>query len=180
MKSMLSSIWRRIKVKLFVSDNVSVGENFHLGLGSFVSAPRLLNIEDDVYIGKYCSIQCNGTIGSGTLIANNVGIVGRNDHDHRQIGELIRNARSVSDDDALAGDPKNSIHIDGDTWIGFGATVLTGITVGRGSIISSGAVVTRDVPPYAIVAGNPAKVIGRRFDELEAADHEKILRLKIS
>jgi galactoside O-acetyltransferase len=52
------------------------------------------------------------------------------------------------------------------TWIGFNALILKGVTIGRGAIVGAGAVVTRDVPPYAIVAGNPAKII-RMQDEAE-------------
>ncbi|WP_371154703.1 CatB-related O-acetyltransferase [Jannaschia sp. 2305UL9-9] len=51
-----------------------------------------------------------------------------------------------------------------DVWIGDGATLMPGVTVGAGAIIAAGSVVTKDVPPYAIVAGNPAKVVRERFD----------------
>jgi acetyltransferase-like isoleucine patch superfamily enzyme len=54
--------------------------------------------------------------------------------------------------------------IGNDVWIGMGATVLAGLGVGDGSVIGAGAVVTHDVPPYAIVAGNPARLIRHRFD----------------
>ena len=53
------------------------------------------------------------------------------------------------------------IRIEDGAWIGAGAIILAGVTVGQKSIVGAGAVVTRDVPPYAIVAGNPAKVLGR-------------------
>ncbi|NIJ41637.1 acetyltransferase-like isoleucine patch superfamily enzyme [Parvibaculum indicum] len=53
------------------------------------------------------------------------------------------------------------IRIEDGVWIGAGAIILAGVTVGRKAIIGAGAVVTRDVPPYSIAAGNPAKVIGR-------------------
>ena len=52
-----------------------------------------------------------------------------------------------------------------DVWIGYDATILPGVTIGAGAIVAAKSVVSRDVPPYAIVAGNPARVIRRRFDE---------------
>lgn len=66
------------------------------------------------------------------------------------------------------------IHIQDDAWIGYGAIILTGVTIGRGSVVGAGSVVSRDVAPYDIVAGNPARRIGRRFDnqsQIEAHEH---------
>jgi len=60
---------------------------------------------------------------------------------------------------------RGPVIIGDDVWIGAAARVLDGVTVGRGAIIGAGAVVTRDVPAYAIAAGVPAKVIGRRGQE---------------
>jgi acetyltransferase-like isoleucine patch superfamily enzyme len=60
---------------------------------------------------------------------------------------------------------KGDVIIGNDVWFGFGATVLSGVTIGDGAAIGAKAVVTKDVEPYAIVAGNPARVIGKRFDE---------------
>ena len=52
-----------------------------------------------------------------------------------------------------------------DVWIGMEAVILPGVTIGDGAIAAAKSVVTHDVPPYAIVAGNPAKVVKRRFDQ---------------
>ena len=57
------------------------------------------------------------------------------------------------------------IHIGHDVWIGYGAIIMDGVTVGTGAIVGAAAVVTKDVPPYAIVAGVPARIIRYRFDE---------------
>jgi acetyltransferase-like isoleucine patch superfamily enzyme len=55
------------------------------------------------------------------------------------------------------------IHIQNKAWIGFGASLLKGVTIGEGSVIGAGSVVTRDIPPYCVAAGNPAKII-RKLD----------------
>lgn len=74
---------------------------------------------------------------------------------------------------------KGDIIVDDDVWIGYGATVLSGVHIGQGAIVSAGAVVTKDVPPYAIVGGVPAKVIKYRFmpeliEELLKIDYSKL------
>lgn len=74
---------------------------------------------------------------------------------------------------------KGDIVIDDDVWIGYGATIMAGVHVGQGAVVAAGAVVTKDVPPYAIVGGVPAKVIKYRFtDEIIEAlmkvDYSKI------
>lgn len=76
---------------------------------------------------------------------------------------------------AEAWDNKGNIVIGNDVWIGYEAVILSGVTIGDGAIIGSRAVVTRDVPPYTIVGGVPARTIRRRFDEQTI---EKLLELK--
>ena len=74
-----------------------------------------------------------------------------------------------------AWDNKGDIVVGSDVWIGYEAVVLAGVTIGDGAIIGARAVVTKDVPPYTIVGGVPAKPIRRRFDE---ATIEKLLDLR--
>lgn len=70
---------------------------------------------------------------------------------------------------------RGGVKIGSDVWIATGVTILDGITVGDGAVLASNSVITKDVPPYAIVGGNPAKVIKYRFDEKTI---EKLLELK--
>jgi phosphonate metabolism protein (transferase hexapeptide repeat family) len=73
------------------------------------------------------------------------------------------------DDGFFAWRRENKVTIGPDTWFGHGAIILPGVTVGTGAVVAAGAVVTRDVAPYTIVGGSPAKLIRRRFPEAVAA-----------
>ena len=64
---------------------------------------------------------------------------------------------------------RGDVVIGHDVWLGSGCTILSGVTVGHGAVVAARAVVTRDVPPYAIVAGNPGRVVRSRFDEATVA-----------
>ncbi len=79
---------------------------------------------------------------------------------------------------------KGDIRIDDDAWIGYGATIVSGVHIGRGAVVAAGAIVTKDVPPYAVVGGVPAKVMKYRFDgditdTLQKLDYSKLTEDKI-
>jgi acetyltransferase-like isoleucine patch superfamily enzyme len=152
--------------------HVTVGPGFHLGPGSVLWAPRRLTVGRDVYVGKGCTIECDGEIGDHVLIGNRVGVVGRRDHDLYEVGVPIRHATWVGDDPGRLSSP---VRIGTDVWIGYGATVLSGVRIGRGAVVAAGAVVNADVPDYAIVAGCPARVVARRFSTEQIALHEAVL-----
>ena len=76
---------------------------------------------------------------------------------------------------------KGDIIVDDDVWIGYGATIMSGVHIGQGAVVAAGAVVTKDVPPYTIVGGVPAKVIKYRFEpemieELLKIDYNKLTK----
>ncbi|MDR0903370.1 MAG: CatB-related O-acetyltransferase [Ruminococcus sp.] len=78
---------------------------------------------------------------------------------------------------ALAENPipqKGQLIIQNDVWIGFGATIMGGVKIGNGAVIAANSHVVKDVPPYAIVGGNPAKVIKYRFTEDQIKELQKI------
>ena len=170
----LSTLVRSLYQRFAVRQNVVHGKNFHVGFGSSVYAPRLLVVGDDVYVGRNCTVECDGSIGHGVMIGNNVGLIGRYDHDFRALGKSIRKAPWIGDLGYCGHGSQLELVIGDDVWIGFGSILLTGTTVGRGAIVAAGSVVTRDVPAYAIVAGNPAQVIGQRFDQADILVHEAL------
>jgi acetyltransferase-like isoleucine patch superfamily enzyme len=65
---------------------------------------------------------------------------------------------------------KGDITIENDVWIGAKSTIMSGVKIGNGAVIAAGATVTKDVPPYAIVVGNPGKIIKYRFTENQIKD----------
>lgn len=172
--------FRKLNRWYAVRDGVVTSGDLHIGPGTTLWAPRRLEIGSNVYIGKRCTIEVDGSIGSGSMIANNVGLVGRHDHDYRAIGLTIRDAPWVGDADFFENHDASPLHIGSDVWIGFGAIVLSGISIGRGAVVAAGSVVTDDVEPYAIVAGVPARQIGRRFNDDQIAQHEQLLDTKRS
>lgn len=159
LKSASQSIIRIYSVR----SGVSLGDNVHIGPFTIISATNTLNIGKNTYIGKNCTIQVNGNIGAGVLIANSVGIIGRFDHDFTIPGTPLRSSSWVGDDTDLSNSLKNRIEIGTDVWIGYGSVVLSGITIGDGAIIGAGSVVLHDIPPYCIYGGNPARFIRPRF-----------------
>jgi len=174
-KRFIRGVWQRVYRLYSVRQNVVTGARTHIGIGSILWAPHKLSVGDDVYIGKFCSVECDGVIGDNVMVANNVGLIGRYDHDYSCVGTTIRQAPWIGDP-AYAGPGKAlRIVVGDDVWIGYGAVVLTGVTIGRGAIVAAGSVVTKDVEPYAIVAGNPARKVVQRFADEDIARHERLL-----
>ena len=88
-----------------------------------------------------------------------------------KIGIIIKD---IQDENKLPEYDKDVI-VEEDVWLAANVTLLSGVKVGRGAIVGSGAVCRSSVPPYAIVIGNPAKVVGFRFLPEEIIEHEKAL-----
>lgn len=111
------------------------------------------NDTDYVRIGKFCSI------------ASGVKIFGGGEHNKRFISTFpLKHFFADCDIDPNV-TTKGPTIIGNDVWIGTNSIVLSGIKVSDGAIIGAGSVVSRDIPPYAIAAGNPIQIIGFRFDE---------------
>lgn len=171
--NLLKVIWQKIYRLWAIKGNINYGKNLYLGIGATLFAPVKLEIGNNVYIGKYSIIECDGKIGDDVLIASNVGLIGRKDHGFKDIGKSMRKASWIGNDLKSEG-RKLKLIVGRDCWIGYGSIILTGVEIGRGAIVAAGSVVTKDVKPYTIVAGNPAKKIGMRFNSEEILKHEKI------
>ncbi|MBA4365798.1 MAG: acetyltransferase [Coprothermobacter sp.] len=119
-----------------------------------------------VYIGPSCTIGPGVEIGAYTMLAPRVAIVG-GDHRYDRPGVPTE----FSGRAAL-----RRTSIGADVWLGFGCIIIAGVTIGRGAIVAAGAVVTHDVPPYAVVGGVPAKFIRWRFASTDdRAIHDAML-----
>ena len=159
--------------RMAVRKNVTLGKGFHVGPGSVLWAPRSLSVGNDVYVGKNVTIEVDGEIGDGVLIANLVGIVGRSDHDQTQVGTSIRRSKWVGDFPEALSRPTR---LGADVWIGYGAVILSGVSIGDSSIVAAGTVVTKDIPPNSVVVGNPGRIAGNRFTEDALKEHWSLLR----
>lgn len=119
------------------------------------------------YVGRNSIIQ-NVTIGSFCSIANDVFIgLGAHPHEHFSTSPLFYRVKNTFKKqlvtENLSFNEYQAIVIGNDVWIGARATILDGVHISDGAVVAAGAVVTKDVPPYAIVAGVPAKIVRYRF-----------------
>ena len=150
---------RLVLLKLTLWRRHDFGKNFHAGRGVVLWAKNQIEIGDNFYIGRYSQIECDATIGNNVIMGNNVSLVGKYDHHYEQIGTPVRLASQIRDKDYSWHGLNSKVIIGDDVWIGYGVIIMSGVTIGKGSIVAAGSVVTKDVSPYSIVGGNPAKFI---------------------
>jgi maltose O-acetyltransferase len=136
------------------------GRRINVGEGVFFSGNKSINCGNDVGFGEGCRIYAGGglTIGSQVMIAPYVTLITSN---HRYMTQFDTSGHH---------EEYKPIVIKDDVWIGERAIILPGVTIGCGAIVGAGAVVTKDVPDWCVVGGNPAKVIKyRNQDEMNLA-----------
>jgi len=156
---------RKLKMQWFRYKNglKYVSKSFYMGGNSNLS--KDLVADDFSYIGPNCNIGPRVHIGKYTMFANNISIIG-SDH-------IISNPNTPI---IFSGRPELKDTIVGDdVWVGAFSIIMAGVSIGTGAIIGAGSVVTKDVPPYTIFAGVPAKFIKMRFNEHEILVHKKML-----
>lgn len=130
---------------------VQIGDRVHIGGSTFISRSKIV-VEDDVTIAWGCTIY---------------------DHNSHSIYWDERKKDTIQEykDYKMCGNPiankdwsnvvTKEIVIKKRAWIGLGVTILKGVTIGEGAVVGAGSVVTKDVPPYVVVGGNPAKIVRR-------------------
>lgn len=163
---LIRNIYRNIKMTWFrIKYRFSnVERSFYLAGNGTISSD--LVADKFAYIGPNCNIPPNVTIGKYTMLAPNVSILGGDHIFDNPSAPIIFSGRPTM--------PKTVIGED--CWIGANALIMAGVTIGNGAIIASGSVLTKNVPPYAIWGGNPAKYIKMRFNGEEVQQHQKMLQ----
>jgi acetyltransferase-like isoleucine patch superfamily enzyme len=131
--------------------NVRIGAHVLVGPGVWISA-----------------IHTSVTIGDHVMMASQVALIA-GDHNTSVVG------RFMDEVDEKRPEDDQPIVIEDEVWLGMRAIVMKGVTVGRGSVVSAGSVVTHDVAPYSVVAGVPARLIRARFNRHQIEGHELAL-----
>lgn len=161
--SFLMSIYLMIKYKCYISlkSDIQFTNNLIIGKKTKISSfVRIKAVEGSIRIGKNCTINSFSFIAAGekdliigddVLIGPFVSIHGSN------YNYTKKNERIISQ-----GKTQKGVRIGDDVWIGSHAVILDGVRIGKGTVIGAGAVVNRDIPPYSVAVGVPAKVIKKR------------------
>ena len=123
---------------------------------------------DKFIIGKFCSIACRAKF---LMTSGNHAMKSLSTYTFPIFGEEWNETLDPKE----AWDNKGDIEIGNDVWIGYEAIIMSGVKIGDGAIVGTRAVVTKDVPPYTIVGGVPAKVIKKRYDDDTIS---KLLKIK--
>ncbi len=136
---------RRLYLKVI---GMKIGRKSFVMRRSYIVAPQHISIGDYSHINRGCLLDARGgiTIGSNVSVSHNVSIV-TGGHDYKSLSFEGRYL---------------PIKIEDYAWLGINSTILQNVTVGEGAVVCAGAVVTKDVEPYTVVGGVPAKVIGTR------------------
>lgn len=167
MKNKIRLFLRNLKIYYFRRkyNLKNVHKTFYMAGKSQISSD--ITCDEYVYIGPNCMIYPKVSIGAYTMLANNVSIIG-GDHNFNKLGvPIIFSGRGILSETIIGKD----------VWVGAHTIIKTGVKIGNGAIIASGSVVTKDIEPYVICGGVPAKKIKNRFNSLEdIKKHQSMLK----
>ena len=158
-KSLCKKCGKNVSIRMKCKANwqrLSIGSNVFINEGAL-----FLNHKADIEIGNHVIFGPNVTVITGN---HRFDIVGRTI-------DSIKDCEKREEDDS-------EVRFCGDNWIGANVVILKGVIIGEGAVIGAGSVVTKDVPAYAIMAGNPARLIKYRFKNEEIELHRKVLNEK--
>jgi maltose O-acetyltransferase len=130
-----------------------------------------IEVGNDVFIGPGATLQASVSgivLGDKVMLGPNVTILG-GDHNTSVRGRFMHDVTTKRPEDDVP------VIVEEDVWIGASAVILKGVRIGRGAIVAAGAVVTKDVLPYAVVAGVPASIRRFRFSSDDIRQHETVL-----
>ena len=155
-----------------LSDFGSAGKNSKVTFPVYISSVKTVHLEDNTVLRGGVSIQNNKNehvyIKKYTVISRDVTIVTNNHRSTVGIPQCLLGASHIND-------TSRDITIGEDVWVGTNATILSGGDLGRGCIVGACSVVTKPVPPYALVVGSPAKIVGVKFTIDQIMEHEQAL-----
>ena len=140
----------------------SVGDPVHVDIDFHCEYGKNIHVGNNVIINMNCTFVDNNRIdiGNRVLIASDVKIYTAT----HSTNPAIRNHSANPNPSFWCNTYSKPVRIEDEAWIGGGAILLPGVTIGRGSVVGAGAIVTRDIPPYTVAVGNPARVI-RNIDK---------------
>lgn len=150
---------RLMRLRALLGRRMTIGTDVALGANCIVLSPHLFHLGDRVRIGRNLHVEADVVVGDDVLISSNVAILS-DDHafDDPELTVFTQGRN-----------PTARVVIEGDNLIGFGTIILGQVTVGRGAIVGAGSLVTRDLPPYTVCIGRPARPIRARFAEVETS-----------
>lgn len=169
-KRTLAALWSQYVISI---DPTKFG---YFSKTSFISGPASIMNQHNIFMYEDTHIMsgCNLLVTKGKFIMKHHSCAAQN--------LLVLTGSHISKPgtwfltmENRADDFEKDVIIEEDAWVGANVTLLAGSVIGRGAIVGAGAVVRDKVPPYSVVTGNPAKVVGYRFNPLEVIEHEKAL-----
>ncbi len=163
-------------LRMFILTNIkykfkSIGKQVYLAKALYIR-PNTIELADEVYIGPYAYLSVPSLkIGKYTMLAAHVAVVG-GDYTYDRVGRAL----IYSGKEFISKTEQKPVVIGADVWVGHGVIIMHGVTIGDGAIVAAGSVVTKDVKPFTIVAGVPAKHLKNRFASYaEICEHKRLL-----